>query len=196
MKLKNILKKVGSALCGVLIALEILVIAFLVISRMSGGVPSLFGYNVYVIVSPSMTPELEVGDVIVSRVYRGDGLEVGDVVQYVAKSGVIRGEIITHKIISISEEDGTVVTKGVANSQPDAPIREEDVLAVMTYKAVILDDVYAVVNHPAGFILLVILPMAAMIVAEMVNLAREIHEEKQRMKKEETAHDTSEQDTQ
>lgn len=189
MNRKAFFKKLGSILSGVLIALEILVIGFLVISRMSGSIPSLFGYNVYVIVSPSMTPELEVGDVIISRVYRGGELKVGDVVQYVAKGGAIRGEIITHKVVHLSEEGDTVITQGVANSEPDAPITRQDVRAVMTYKTLILDDIYAVLNHPVGFILLVMLPMAAMIVSEMVNLAREIHREKNEKKKEELTHD-------
>ena len=94
MKIKKIVKKVASVLCVCLVVLEILVITIIVASKMSGGVPSVLGYNMYVIASPSMSPELEIGDVIISKAYDGGDLEVGDVVQFVSRSGETQGKII------------------------------------------------------------------------------------------------------
>lgn len=174
---KGIIKKITGVLGGVLLAIEVVLLLLLVISRINGGVPTLFGHNMYVIVSPSMTPELEVGDMILSRVYDGGELKVGDVVQYVGKTGDTQGKIITHKIISI---DGDVITtKGVANALPDAPITRSDVIGVMKYKFVVIDKIYAVISSTWGFLLLVLLPMCAIIVFEIVNLAIDIRKEKE-----------------
>ena len=176
MKKTNVLKKILSILGGVLIA-----VAFLLIVKISGGVPSFFGYNMYVIVSPSMSPELEVGDVIISKEYDEGGLSVGDVVQYVAKEGSAKGKIITHKIIRVTGEgaDAVVVTQGVANPEPDPAIHASDVMAVMQYKTHVIDKVYGVISTTPGFICLVLVPMMAMIVFEIVDLAKEIHKAKE-----------------
>ncbi len=179
-KSSKIIKKIASVLSSILIVIEIIVIAVLVFSKMSGGVPSLLGHNMYVIASPSMSPELEVGDVIISKEYGGEALAVGDVVQYVAKSGSKKGEIITHQIISMDDEpNGMIVTKGIANSTPDDPIQRDDVISVMKYKTVVVDDIYRVIGSTWGFVLLVMLPLFGMIVFEIVNFVADIKKEKE-----------------
>lgn len=178
---KSFLKKSLNVLSSLVIFLEIVIILFIVITKISGGVPSLFGHQMYVIVSPSMSPEINVGDVIISEKYKNQELEVGDVVQYVGKGGDIDGKIITHEIIKIDGEgsDETIVTKGVANPDPDRPIKRSDIIAVMKYKTIILGPLYSIFSSTVGFVLLVMIPLATMIVFEVVNLIREIKKEKE-----------------
>lgn len=178
MKISKIVKKVSSVLCICLIVLEIIVIAVIVVSKMSGGVPSVLGYNMYVVASPSMSPELEIGDVIISKEYDGGELEVGDVVQFVSQSGESKGKIITHKIIWIGgENDDEIITKGVANTEADAPISRLDVMSVVKYKTVVIDKIYGVLSSTWGFILLVMIPLVAMIVLEIMSLSKDIKKE-------------------
>lgn len=186
MKKNKLLKKAVSILSGIVISVEIVIILFIVITKISGGVPSLFGHQMYVIVSPSMSPEINVGDVIVSKKYENEPLAVGDVVQYIGKYGDIDGKIITHKIISIDGEgsDATIVTQGVANAEPDRPINASDVIAVMKYKTVIIGPLYRVFSSTAGFIFLVMLPLAAMIVFEIVNLVIDLKKEREKEEEE------------
>ena len=179
-QIKNAGKKLLQGLSIAIVVIEMVIIAVLLITKMTGGVPSLFGHNIYVIASPSMSPELEIGDVIISKKYDGGELAVGDVVEFVGKQGDIKGKLITHKIMSITGEgdDRVIVTKGVANSDPDAPIAPSDIVAVMKYKTVVLDKIFAVITSTPGFICLVMLPMAAIIVTEIVRLAVDIKREK------------------
>jgi signal peptidase len=178
MQPKNVLKKVTSILSECLVVVEIVIIIVLVLSKMSGGVPSLFGYNMYVIVTPSMSPELEVGDVVISRSYTGQPLEVDDVIQYVSQSGQMAGKIITHKIIWIGGENSReLITKGVANTDPDAPITLDQVLSVVKYKTVLIGWIYRIVSSVLGFVLLVVLPLISLIVWEVVHLSKDIKKE-------------------
>lgn len=178
MKTNKVVKKITSVLCGCLVVLEIVIIAFIVFSKMSGGVPSIFGYNMYVVASPSMSPEIEVGDIVISKTYDGESLEVGNVVQFVSKSGESAGKIITHKIIWIGgENNDEIITKGVANTEPDAPIKRDEVISVVKYKTVVIDKIYRVISSPWGFVLFVTLPLAAMIVWEIVSLSKDIKKE-------------------
>lgn len=185
MKQKSILKTIGEGLSITVIVLEVIVILFLILSKASGGIPSIFGHHMYVIVSPSMSPELEIGDVVISREYEGESLAVGDVIQYVGQRDDMQGKIITHEIISVSGEgeDAVIVTQGIANLEPDPPIRGSDVVAVMQYKTVVIDKIYGAVSTTAGFVFLVMLPMVGMIVFEIISLAKDIRKEAEELKK-------------
>lgn len=173
----KVLKKIGSVLAGLLVAVELIAIIFIVVMRLSGGVPSLFGYNVYVIVSPSMEPEIKVGEIIISREYDGELLSEGQVITYLGKEGDVKGKIVTHKVVSVTNNGETVVTKGVANKDNDPAIGKSDILSVMVYKPFILGKIYSVISSTWGFILCILVPMILLIVSEIVNLVRDIKEE-------------------
>ncbi len=173
--IRKMLGRVGSVLSALLVVTEILVILFIVISKMSGDTPSFFGYRMYVIVSPSMEPQIKVGDVIISKEYTGGELAVGDVVTYEGKTGEVAGKTITHEIISIDGD--RVITKGTANLSADPAIRREDILSVMKYQPAVLGAIYGVLTSAAGFVCLVLLPLAAVIVSEIVGLVWEIKKE-------------------
>lgn len=158
-----------------LVILEIFVIIFIVFSKMSGDVPSIFGYRMYIVVSPSMEPEIEVGDVLISKEYDGGELTVGDVVTYLGKEGDMSGKMITHEIIRIEGED--IITKGLANSSEDPPITREDIDSVMLHNTVFISALYGVVTSTPGFICLVVLPLVLMIVSEIVGMVIQIKKE-------------------
>ena len=66
-KTLNVLRVIKNVVCWTLIIiLSFAVITFL-LTRFTGGTPSLFGYTLQRVSSGSMVPELEVGDVILSR---------------------------------------------------------------------------------------------------------------------------------
>jgi len=75
--------------------------------------PMPFGTGVAVVMSGSMSPALEVGDLVIIR--ERDLYEVGDVVVY--QSGA---RLIVHRIIA--REGDWITTQGDANNVSDAPI--------------------------------------------------------------------------
>lgn len=178
-KAKKALKVTGRVFSAALIAFEVLLIIFLIVSKVQGGPPTLFGHQMYFIRSGSMSPYLEVGDVIISKKYDGGELvagENGDVVTYYGKVEG-RTELITHRVIEVDGD--TVVTKGDYNTSVDSPISKSEIEAVMTYKTVIIDDIYGVISTTWGFWLLIFTPIALLIVSEIISLIKEIKKEKQ-----------------
>ena len=176
-KAKKALKITGRVLGAVIIAFEILLILFLVLSKVQGGAPSLFGYRIYFVSSGSMRPYLEVGDVIISEEYEGEELLPGeDIVTYY---GQVNGQtaLITHRVISVDGD--TVITQGDDNPSPDSPISKDEIVSVMTYKTVIIDNIYRLISTTWGFWLLIFTPIALLITAEIVSLIREIKKEKE-----------------
>ena len=173
----KILKKIGSALTGILVAVELVAIIFIVVMRLSGGVPSLFGYNLFVIVSPSMEPEICVGDIIISKEYDGELLYEGQVITYLGKEGDVKDKIVTHKVVNVLNGGETVITRGVANSSNDPAIGKDDIISVMVYKTFLIGKIYSLLSTTWGFLLLVLIPMMTLIVSEIVSLVMDIRRE-------------------
>jgi signal peptidase I len=70
------------------------------------------------ILSGSMSPSMNVGDLVVVTPTSADSMKVGDVIIFHSPIG---GNLVCHRIIAISQEDGSLVfhTKGDNNEDPD-----------------------------------------------------------------------------
>ena len=137
---------VKNIICWTLIAVIALAAVVFMIDRISGNAPSLFGYSVRRIVSGSMQPELEVGEVILSRNITDPGdVDVGDIVTYRAGAEYQNAEI-THRVVEAPHENDSgelvLVTKGDANETDDGEIPAESLRAKMTAKLPFLKWLY------------------------------------------------------
>ena len=87
--------------------------------------PSFLGIKTYVIISGSMEPNINIGDLVVAKKIKGE-LQVGDVISY--RKG---HSVITHRISQKTEnEDGEKIykTKGDNNNTEDSEeIKTEDI---------------------------------------------------------------------
>lgn len=177
MKAKNVVKKTLKGLVVAFIVLEVVLMCFVMIFKMSGKNPALFGYQFYVIVSPSMEPELSVDDVILSEKYKGQPIETGDIITFLGREGSLEGKVVTHQVIKVEEIDGelSITTKGLANNIEDPSITQNDVLSVMKYKTVVFGAIYRLMSSTAGFIFLILLPLLILIASEIYRLARILH---------------------
>ncbi len=84
---------------------------------------SLFGYRYYVVLTPSMEPELSVGDVVVVKLSNADEIREGDVITFNPSSD--SEAYLTHRVTQVlADYQGTGVTcfktKGDANDTEDS----------------------------------------------------------------------------
>ena len=82
--------------------------------------------------------------------------------------------MVTHKVVYVSEDSETIVTRGVANSDNDPAISKSDVQSVMVYKTFLVGKIYKLISSTWGFILFVLIPMMVLIVSEIVNLVKDV----------------------
>lgn len=132
----------------IIVSLEVLFIAIILIAK-SNNKPSIFHYSLFVIVSESMEPMINVGDVIIVTNNINE-LEIGDVVTY-KRNGIY----ITHMIIDL--DDKYVITKGINNNISDEKIRKEDVLYKYIKKSKTLSFLYRIINNIVFKIVFIIL---------------------------------------
>lgn len=108
----------------------LLLIAFLVIStRASGGEPSIFGYQLKIVLSGSMEPEIKTGSIIaVKPVEEKTTFKQNDIITFVNSNN----QIVTHRIVDVigNGEYIQYVTKGDNNEHPDVePVLAQNVIA-------------------------------------------------------------------
>ncbi len=142
-----------------IIILSFAVITFL-LTRFTGGTPSLFGYTLQRVSSGSMVPELEVGAVILSRNLReGDALNEGDIITFDGSDQF--GEVnVTHRVIVVPHDENGVVmlqTKGDANDIADNPIEFSRVKSIVLKKLSFLRTIYDMFLSPWGLIIFIAL---------------------------------------
>ena len=83
------------------------------------------GWTPVTIISGSMSPAINVGDVVVASSHDGQNLGPGSVVVFEDSAG--RG-FVTHRIVEVNA-DGSYQTKGDANAQPDStPLQPDQVV--------------------------------------------------------------------
>lgn len=127
---------VNRVLFWLAIAFLMYVLSAVLITRSKGEIPNLFGYQLYVVESGSMSPTLKIGAVILSRRPADAGtLNINDIVTF----RMTNGSMVTHRIIEVLR-DGTngirYRTKGdnPINS-PDPELLDPDrVIAVLVAK--------------------------------------------------------------
>ena len=78
-------------------------------------------YPIAAISSNSMWPILEKGDLILVKGVKKDDIKIGDIIVYRVEDG-----FIIHRVIKL--KDKTLITKGDANTNSDAPIQYEKVV--------------------------------------------------------------------
>ena len=78
--------------------------------------PGLFHMKAYVVKSSSMEPAIKAGSVIYVSQYReGETISPGDIVSF--QTGDAK---VTHRVVAVDTEQGSVITKGDANKTRDS----------------------------------------------------------------------------
>lgn len=114
------IKKILLIILYLLLIPTILFSIFLMLVELgnSDEVPSFFDMDIYIVVSESMSPKINVNDIVlVKKGYTNDQYKVGNIITYVRADG----EIITHRIEEITKVGllKAYITKGDNNDEPD-----------------------------------------------------------------------------
>jgi signal peptidase len=139
-------------------------------------IPSVLGYKALSVLSGSMSPALEVGDMIVAKEVNPKSIEVGDVITY----KVNEGTLVTHRVIEIVEKDGSTMfkTKGDANNVEDSYlVSTSQIVGVMAFNIPRGGYIADFIKSPKGFILLILLPILILIIEEVKAILSQIENE-------------------
>ena len=103
----------------------LILISFILLNIFSMNNKSLFGFRIYRVISGSMQPALQIGDVIIVK--KSNNYSERDIITY--SNGLTT---ITHRIIAINNDE--VITKGDANEVDDKPINKEQIVGKFFFR--------------------------------------------------------------
>lgn len=164
----NIIKKVIRIFIVIVLVAFILVVC---LQRFSDNKISFFNYRMFTVISGSMKPKYDIGDVLISKKVDASALKVGDTISYLGESGDFRNKVITHQIVGINkDENGKYIfhAKGLANLVEDPVVYERQLYGKVIYRSFILSVIYKIVGTNLGFYLFIIIPLIYIIGSEVI----------------------------
>lgn len=118
--MKKILN-VGSSL----LLVTLLLMAFLIVVGRSQG------RSAFIVLSGSMEPAYPVGGLLLTKPVAFKQLELGDAITFYSRGSTEK--VVTHRIVELDQQTGSVKTKGDANQSVDGqPLQAQDVIGKVT----------------------------------------------------------------
>lgn len=148
------MRKIKNIFSAIILIATFVLVAILLLTKISGKTPEVFGFQLLRISSESMEPELSVGEIILSRTTDDvSHLAQGDIITYKGEQGSYSGKLITHRIIvAPHEENGEyrLQTMGDSNEFADPEIRASQVVGKMVCRVGFLSVIYSFFITPWG----------------------------------------------
>lgn len=137
----------------------VLMLAVILVQRFSSNSLSIGGIRIFTIISNSMLPSYEPGDILILKEENPSNIKIGDNVTYIGTNDQVKDLVITHKVIDRRKEDGKYyfITQGTNNEIADPEIEESQIYGKVIYKTILLSAICKVMLKPIGYYLLFIL---------------------------------------
>lgn len=167
----RILTIIGTILCVILIPILITNLTLIVKSLVEPDeVPSVAGILPLIVMTDSMYPEIQSGDIIICHTEEPEDVKTGDIVAFFdpAGNGV---SVVTHRVTELVAQEGGLFfrTKGDANNTEDAAlVPAENLVGVYRTRVPGLGDVAMFMQTTAGLVVCVILPLVLMVGYDML----------------------------
>ena len=128
-------------------------------------------YNIYLVRSESMTPAINMGDMVITGPLNGPfngEVKPSSIITYQ------RGEeLVTHRVISI--EGDTLVTKGDAVEDPDVqPVYLSSLTGIYLFKIPFLGYVSNYIRTKVGWLLVIVIPSIVLVVFLIRSIRKEL----------------------
>ena len=173
-KEKSVLDIIIANVITLIFILTFLLMVFFVYCSMTNRMPTVFGYHMLRVVTGSMDPTYPEGSYIVVKSTDTDKLKVGEVISFYSRDEAIAGQVNTHRIKEIKNNNGTksFVTKGDANpTQDPVEVQPEDIVGKVIAHANIIDGIGKAIRNPWVYLIIVIIPLSVRFIIELKNVA-------------------------
>lgn len=173
----KILTIIGTILCVILIPILIINITLIAKSFINEDeVPSIGGTLPLIVLTDSMYPEIESGDLIICHTAEAKDIKVNDIISFFDPAG--NGtSIVTHRVIEIVEENGEIFfrTRGDYNNTEDKElVPAENLVGVYKTRIAGAGHVAMFMQSTAGLIICVVLPIILLVGYDIIR--RRIYE--------------------
>lgn len=173
----KILTVIGTIMCIILIPILVINCTLIMKSFMNKEeVPSVGGYLPLIVLTDSMYPEIESGDLIICHTEDAENIKDGDIVAFFDPAGN-GSSIVTHRVLEVTEENGGIAfrTKGDANNTEDKMlVPAENLVGVYQNRIPGAGNIAMFMQSTTGLIVCVVLPIVLLVAYDIIR--RRIYE--------------------
>ena len=171
----KILTVIGTIMCVILVPILLINLTLIAKSYLNKDeVPNVGGYLPLIVLTDSMHPEIESGDLIICHTIEGDEVKEKDVIAFFDPAGN-GSTIVTHRVIEIINKDGDLEfrTKGDFNNTEDKMlVPEENLVGIYQTKIPGAGHIAMFMQTTNGLLLCVVLPIVLLIGWDVVRRSR------------------------
>ena len=204
-KRKKTISKILSVAVTLLLALSLILCIWVVSQLLVNGYVKLFRHSFFRVITPSMEPELCVGELICITDRGLASVQAGDIVSFRSVAPETGGLFITHRVVDIVRGDAgeyLLVTKGDANLSADAYyVTEENYLGTLVWSSgreSLLSDFLAFFSSKNAFLICIVFPcllICGFILKDSVSKIYKDLEAVRQMEREEASEEEPERDS-
>lgn len=182
---KSILKIIIRCIEIIILLIGIFFAGIIVTQRISNNENAFLGYRLYIVETGSMIPVYNIGDVIMVKEIDFENIKIDDDVSYIATSGKLKGSVVTHRVIELTEDsDGekAIITQGVANTVSDGLIYPEQITGVVIRKLNILSWICGKARNLYILYFVIVVPLTIYIFFNLIKANRKSWEREEKNK--------------
>lgn len=175
-KIYNFIMKIISwCVMSILVVTGGLLLTIVVLNKIADAKGELSPMGLYTIISPSMTPDIEVYDVVFVVRKDPNDIEIGDIVSYYSTISTIGDIPVTHRVVDKFNTNTGVSfrTKGDANQVVDNEIvMGERVIGTVRFVIPFLGRIQFFLASKGGWFIAILIPALGIIVYDIVKLVK------------------------
>ena len=167
----KILTVIGIIACVILVPILVINLTLIAKSFLNKDqVPNVAGKLPLIVLTDSMYPEIESGDLIICKTEKPENIRVGDVISFFDPAG--NGtSIVTHRVVEIVDENGALMfrTRGDNNNVEDRLlVSAQDLVGTYRNRIPNAGNVALFMQTPTGLIVCVVMPILLLIGYDIV----------------------------
>lgn len=174
----NFVRVAGNIITALLLIIMVGLSFFLIQSRLGGGSPAIAGYQMYVVLSGSMSPAFDTGSLVFVKPTEPTEIVEGDIITFSSSGDATR--LTTHRVVGLNWDNGlSFITRGDANNVNDpSPVPSENLVGRVTGSVPYIGYLFGFAQTRQGLILLIFIPGLFLIIMELRRLFKYMVEAK------------------
>lgn len=131
--------------------------------------------SLYTIISPSMEPNINVYDVVLTRRVKPEEIKEGDVITFISSSTLGEGLTITHRVKSVIKTEGDIKfrTQGDNNPIPDsALVTSNNLLGKVVFTIPLLGYIQFMLQSKSGWLFFLLIPAIIVVIYDVVKVIK------------------------
>lgn len=185
--MKKTLSLVGNLFFGLLVMVMIALTFFAVKSKIDNSVPQVAGYQLYTVLSGSMSPTFDTGSVVALKPLASQDVRTGDIITF--KEPDDPKKYVTHRVMKVINKGGSLsfITRGDANDAADPkPVSASNLVGKVHFSIPYAGYLTSFTKSKKGLLTLIVIPGLVVLFFELRKLFQYIAqaEEEEKLKKE------------